>query len=63
MCIRDSPNTNEPKTTAQMFFTVYYAEKGDKMLHHFKGKIDIGTGNGGLLSQLKLDVYKRQGLE
>ena len=48
------PNTNEPKTTAQMFFTVYYAEKGDKMLHHFKGKIDIGTGNGGLLSQLKL---------
>ena len=30
------PNTNEPKTTAQMFFTVYYAEKGDKMLHHFQ---------------------------
>ena len=48
------PNTNEPKTTAQMFFTVYYAEKGDKMLHHFQGKIDIGTGNGGILSQLKL---------
>ena len=21
------PNTNEPKTTVQMFFTVYYAEK------------------------------------
>lgn len=35
------PNTNEPKTTAQMFFTVYYAEKGDKMLHHFQGKIDM----------------------
>lgn len=46
--------TNEPKTTAQMFFTVYYAEKGDKMLHHFQGKIDIGTGNGGIISQLKM---------
>lgn len=53
------PNTNELKTTAQMFFTVYYAEKGDKMLHHFKGKIDIGTGNGGLLSQLKLQNEMR----
>ena len=48
------PNTNEPKTTAQMFFTVYYAEKGDKMLHYFQGKIDIGTGNGGIISQLKM---------
>ena len=48
------PSTNEPKTTAQMFFTVYYAEKGDKMLHHFQGKIDIGTGNGGIISQLKM---------
>ncbi len=49
-----NPKTNEPRTTAQMFFTVYYAEKGDQMLHHFKGKIDIGTGNGGILSQLKM---------
>ena len=48
------PNTNEPKKTAQMFFTVYYAEKGDKMLHHFQGKIDIGSGNGGIISQLKM---------
>ena len=48
------PNINEPKTTAQMFFTVYYAEKGDKMLHHFQGKIEIGTGNGGIISQLKM---------
>ena len=37
-----------------MFFTVYYAEKGDKMLHHFQGKIDIGIGNGGIISQLKM---------
>ena len=49
-----NPNTIEQKTTAQMFFTVYYAEKGDKMLHHFQGKIDIGTGNGGIISQLKM---------
>ncbi len=51
------PNTNEPKTTAQMFFTVYYAEKGDKMLHHFQGKIEIGTGNGGIISQLKMQNH------
>ena len=54
-----APNINEPKTIAQMFFTVYYAEKGDQMLHHFKGKIDIGTGNGGLLNQLKLQNEMR----
>ena len=54
-----NPKTNEPTTTAQMFFTVYYAEKGDQMLHYFKGKIDIGTGNGGLLSQLKLQNEMR----
>jgi hypothetical protein len=54
-----NPRTNEPMTTAQMFVTVYYAEKGDQMLHHFKGKIDIGTGNGGLLSQLKLQNEMR----
>lgn len=29
------PNTNEPKRQHRCF-TVYYAEKGDKMLHHFK---------------------------
>ena len=51
------PNTNEPKTTAQIFFTVYYAEKGDKMLHHFQGKIDIGSGNGGIISQLKMQNH------
>ena len=54
-----NPKTNEPTMTAQMFFTVYYAEKGDKFLHHFKGKIDIGTGNGGIVSQLKLQNEMR----
>ena len=49
-----NPRTNEPTMTAQIFFTVYYAEKDDKMLRQFKSKIDIGTGNGGILSQLKL---------
>ena len=49
-----NPRTNEPTMTAQMFFTIYYAEKSDKMLRQFKGKIDIGTGNGGIISQLKL---------
>lgn len=24
------------------------------MLHHFQGRIDIGTGNGGIISQLKM---------
>ena len=46
------PNTNEPKTTAQMFFTVYYAEKGDKMLHHFQGKIDCSE----LLYRVNLSI-------
>ena len=54
-----NPKSNEPTMTAQMFFTVYYAEKGDKFLHHFKGKIDIGTGNGGIISQLKLQNEMR----
>ncbi len=35
--------------------TVYYAEKGDQMLHHFKKSIDIGNGNGGIVSQLKYE--------
>ena len=34
-------------------------EECDQMLHHFKGKIDIGTGNGGLLNQLKLQNEMR----
>ena len=29
------------KRQHRCFFTVYYAEKGDKMLHHFQGKIDM----------------------
>ena len=29
------------------------------MLHHFKGETDIGTGNGGLLSQLKMQNEMR----
>ena len=42
---------DEPrKRAAQMFFTVYYAEKGDRDAASFsRGKIDIGTGNGGII--------------
>ena len=35
--------------------TVYYAEKGEQMLHHFKKSMDIGNGHGGIVSQLKYD--------
>lgn len=48
------PKTGEPTMTAKLFFTVYYAEKDDQVLQSFKGKIDIGTGNGGIISQLKM---------
>ncbi len=49
-----NPKTNESTMTAKLFFTVYYAEKDDQILQSFKGKIDIGTGNGGIISQLKM---------
>lgn len=48
------PQTGEPTMTAKLFFTVYYAEKDDQVLQSFKGEIDIGTGNGGIISQLKM---------
>ena len=37
------------------YVTVYYAEKGEQMLHHFKKSMDIGNGHGGIVSQLKYD--------
>ena len=43
--------------SGNIHYYVFYlkdAEKGDKMLHHFHGKIDIGSGNGGIISQLKM---------
>ena len=49
------PKTEEPKKIAKIYVTVYYAEKGEKMLHHFQKSMDIGNGHGGIVSQLKYD--------
>lgn len=49
-----NPKTDEPTMTAKLFFIVYYAEKDDQILQSFKGEIDIGSGNGGIISQLKM---------
>ena len=49
-----NPKTGEPTMTAKLFFTVYYAEKDEQILQSFKGEIDIGSGNGGIISQLKM---------
>ena len=51
---RDS-KTEEPTKIAKIYVTVYYAEKGEQMLHHFKKSMDIGNGHGGIVSQLKYD--------
>ena len=40
---------------AKIYVTVYYAEKGEQKLHHFKKSMDIGNGHGGIVSQLKYD--------
>ena len=47
--------TDEPVKTAKIYVTVYYAEKGEQMLHYFKKDLNIGNGNGGILSQMKYD--------
>ena len=47
------PKTDEPTKIAKIYVTVYYAEKGEQMLHHFKKSMDIGNGHGGIVSQLK----------
>ena len=39
--------------THLIYVTVYYAEKGEQKLHHFKKSMDIGNGHGGIVSQLK----------
>ena len=49
---RDS-KTDEPAKIAKIYVTVYYAEKGEQKLHHFKKSMDIGNGHGGIVSQLK----------
>ena len=49
---RDSKK-DEPAKIAKIYVTVYYAEKGEQKLHHFKKSMDIGNGHGGIVSQLK----------
>mgnify|MGYP000759683393 CR=1 FL=1 len=49
---RDS-KTEEPTKITKIYVTVYYAEKGEQKLHHFKKSMDIGNGHGGIVSQLK----------
>ena len=49
------PKTDEPTRIAKIYVTVYYAEKGEQKLHHFKKSMDIGNGHGGIVSQLKYD--------
>ena len=34
---------------AKIYVTVYYAEKGEQKLHHFKKSMDIGNGHGGIV--------------
>lgn len=45
------PRTGMPEKTVQMYFTIYYPDR-DQM-QELKGKINIGDGNGGIVSQLK----------
>ncbi|MEY8428763.1 LPD25 domain-containing protein [Lachnospiraceae bacterium 46-15] len=45
------PKTGMPEKTVQMYFTIYYPYR-DQM-QELKGKINIGDGNGGIVSQLK----------
>ena len=49
------PKIDEPTKIAKIYVTVYYAEKGEQKLHHFKKSMDIGNGHGGIVSQLKYD--------
>ena len=45
------PKIGMSEKTVQMYFTIYYPDR-DKM-QELKGKINIGDGNGGIVSQLK----------
>ena len=49
------PKTDELMKIAKIYVTVYYAEKGEQKLHHFKKSMDIGNGHGSIVSQLKYD--------
>ena len=44
--------TGLPEKTIQMYFTIYYTDR--EQMQKMQGKINIGEGNGGIVSQLKL---------
>ena len=44
------PKTEMPEKTVQMYFTIYYPD--NNQMQELKGKINIGDGNGGIVSQL-----------
>ena len=48
---KTDPKTGMPEKTVQMYFTIYYP--GRDQMQELKGKINIGDGNGGIVSQLK----------
>ena len=52
--------TNEPAKIAKIYVTVYYAEKGEQMLHHFKKSMDIGNGHGGIEINKRI-IQEKQG--
>lgn len=43
--------TRMPEKTTQMYFTIYYPD--DNRMKKIKGKINIGDGYGGIVSQLE----------
>lgn len=43
--------TGLPEKTIQMYFTIYYTDR--EQMQKMQGKINIGEGNGGIVSQLK----------
>ena len=56
---RDS-KTDEPAKIAKIYVTVYYAEKGEQKLHHFKKSMDIGNGHGGIEINKRI-IQEKQG--
>lgn len=44
--------TGLPEKMIQMYFTIYYSDR--EQIQKMQGKINIGEGNGGIVSQLKL---------
>lgn len=51
MASKVDPSTGMPEKTVQMYFTIYYPDHNQ--MQELKGKINIGDGNGGIVSQLK----------